>query len=58
LPDLTIRDLRLGKHKFDIRFWRDNEQTEFEVLNGDASLMERCEVGMKTAELLACADPI
>jgi hypothetical protein len=53
LPDLTIRDLRLGKHKFDIRFWRDGERTEFEVLSGNASLVVRCEVGNRTAELLA-----
>ena len=58
LPDLTIRDLRVGKHKFDIRFWRDGERTEFEVLKGNASLVDRCEVGSKTAELLACAKPI
>jgi glycogen debranching enzyme len=58
LPELTIRDLRLGKHKFDIRFWREDERTEFEVLNGNASLVERCEAGAKMAELLARADPI
>jgi hypothetical protein len=48
LPDITIRDLRLGQHKFDIRFCREGEQTEFEVLNGDARV-ERCEVGAKAA---------
>ena len=58
LPDLTIRDLQVGQHKFDIRFWRDGERTEFEVLKGNASLVDRCEVGSKTAELLACAKPI
>jgi hypothetical protein len=41
LPDITIRDLRLGPHKFDIRFWREGEQTEFEVLDGNANLVER-----------------
>ena len=51
LPDLTIRDLRLGRHKFDIRFWREGERTEFEVLNGDANLVEACEVGVKAAQL-------
>jgi hypothetical protein len=35
LPDLTIRDLRIGNHKLDIRFWRDGEKTKFQVLNGD-----------------------
>jgi glycogen debranching enzyme len=58
LPDLTIRDLRLGKHKFDIRFWREGERTEFEVLNGDARLVERCVVGAKAAELLTPGKPI
>ena len=37
LPDLTIRDLRVGKHVFDMRFWRDSEATRFEVLKGEAS---------------------
>ena len=32
LPDLTVQDLQLGKHKLDIRFWRDGEQTAFEVI--------------------------
>ena len=36
LPDLTIRDLRVGKHLFDLRFWRDGKATRFEVLKGDA----------------------
>jgi hypothetical protein len=58
LPDITIRDLRLGRHKFDIRFWREGAQTEFEVLNGDAKLVERCEVGVKAAQLRDRTDPI
>jgi hypothetical protein len=35
LPDLTALDLRVGKDLFDIRFWRDGEETQFEVLHGD-----------------------
>jgi len=31
LPDLTVRDLRLGNHKLDIRFWIEGEKTSFEV---------------------------
>jgi glycogen debranching enzyme len=58
LPDITIRDLRLGRHRFDIRFWREGERTEFEVLSGDAKLVERCEVGLKAAQLRDHADPI
>jgi len=58
LPDITIHDLRLGQHKFDIRFWREGERTEFEVLNGNARLVERCEVGFKAAQLRDHAEPI
>jgi glycogen debranching enzyme len=58
LPDITIRDLRLGRHKFDIRFWWEGERTEFEVLSGDAKHVERCEVGLKAAQLRDHADPI
>ena len=58
LPDITIRDLRLGRHKFDIRFWREGERTEFELLNGSASLVERCEMGVKAAQLKDHAEPI
>jgi hypothetical protein len=58
LPDITIRDLRVGRHKFDIRFWREGERTEFEVLNGNASLVECCEMGVKAAQLRDRTEPI
>jgi glycogen debranching enzyme len=45
LPDLTIFDLRVGKHRFDIRFWRDSGQTHFEVLKGDPKAVERRSFG-------------
>jgi hypothetical protein len=51
LPDLTLRDLRLGKHKLDIRFWREGEQTTFQVIKGDPKLVERCEIASKIAQL-------
>ena len=51
LPDLTVRDLRIGKHKCDIRFWRQDEQTAFEVIKGDPKLVERCELASKLAQL-------
>jgi glycogen debranching enzyme len=41
LPDLTLHDLRIGKHMLDIRFWREGEQTAFEVIKGDRKLVER-----------------
>ena len=45
LPDLTVLDLRLDRHKFDIRFWREGEQTRFEVLRGDPKAVVRRSFG-------------
>jgi len=53
-----VRDLRVGKHKLDIRFWREDEQTAFEVIKGDPKLVERCEVVSKVAQLRTASDPI
>ena len=58
LPDLTVRDLRIGKHKLDIRFWREGEQTAFEVTKGDPKLVERCDVASKVAQLRTTSDLI
>ena len=41
LPDITLLDLRLGQHRFDLRFWRDGDATRFEVLRGPARLVEQ-----------------
>jgi glycogen debranching enzyme len=41
LPDLTVHDLRIGKHMLDIHFWREGEQTAFEVIKGDPNLVAR-----------------
>jgi glycogen debranching enzyme len=35
LPDLTVMDLKVGKRSFDLRFWRDGDETRWEVLEGD-----------------------
>jgi hypothetical protein len=51
LPDLTVRDLRLGGQKLDIRFWREGEETAFDVTKGDPSLVERCNTSQKVAQL-------
>jgi glycogen debranching enzyme len=45
LPDLTVLDLRVGRHAFDIRFWRDREETKFEVLRGNPRAVERMRLG-------------
>jgi hypothetical protein len=44
LPDLTVTDLRLNQHKFDIRFWREGDKTKFEVLRGDRNMIEYCPI--------------
>jgi glycogen debranching enzyme len=41
LPDVTLLDLRLHQHTFDIRFWREGEETKLEVLRGDPTFVER-----------------
>ncbi|MGB9649588.1 MAG: amylo-alpha-1,6-glucosidase, partial [Stellaceae bacterium] len=57
LPDLAVYDLRLGKHKLDIRFWREGEETAFEVIKGDPKLVERCDMVSKVAQLKTVSDP-
>jgi glycogen debranching enzyme len=47
LPDLTVHDLRIGKHMLDIRFWREGEQTAFDVIKGDRELVERRDIASK-----------
>lgn len=40
LPDVTLTDLRLGRQRFDIRFWRDGKDTFFKVLAGKSDSVE------------------
>jgi glycogen debranching enzyme len=40
LPDITLFDIRLGQRSFDVRFWRDDATTRFEVLRGAAHVVE------------------
>src|SRR3984893_7833375 len=58
LPDLTMRDLRIGKHKLDIRFWTKGGQTEFEVIKGDPAVVERCDITSKLTQLKVASDSI
>jgi glycogen debranching enzyme len=58
LPDLAVHDLRLGRHKLDIRFWRDGEATAFEVTKGDPKLVERCDIASRVARLRTASDPL
>jgi len=43
--------------QLDIRFWRDGEETAFEVTKGDPKLVERCDVASKVAPLRTTSDP-
>ena len=45
LPEITLSGLRMGRHSFDIRFWRDGDATAFEVLRGDAGVVVRSAPG-------------
>jgi hypothetical protein len=58
LPDLTLHDLRIGNHMLDIRFWREGEQTMFEVMKGDPKLVERCNISSKAVQLRTASDLI
>ena len=58
LPDLTVQDLRVGRHKLDIHFWREREQTAFEVTKGDPKLVERCDIVSKVERLRTVSDPV
>jgi glycogen debranching enzyme len=41
LPDLTVKDLRVGKRIYDIRFWREGVTSSWEVLRGDPARISR-----------------
>jgi glycogen debranching enzyme len=56
LPDLTMRNLRIGGHKLDVRFWREDGQTAFEVIRGEPELVERCDLASKMAQIRAPSD--
>src|SRR5215471_15690227 len=55
---LTEHDLRVGKHKLDIRFWREREQTSCEVTRADPKLIERYAPVSKITQLRTASDPI
>ena len=56
LPDLTVCDLRIGKHKLDIRFWREGEETAFDVTQGDSNMVERCDIADRVEQLKTASD--
>ncbi len=46
LPDVTLTDLRLGRERFDIRFWRDGKDTVFKVLAGNPDAVKRVSIAL------------
>src|SRR5258708_2713818 len=46
LPDVTLMDLRLGRRRFDIHFWRDGKETVFKVLKGKPDAVERMSMAL------------
>ncbi len=56
LPDLTVRDLRVGEQKLDIRFWREGGDTAFDVTKGDPNLVERREIAQSAPHLRTAYD--
>jgi glycogen debranching enzyme len=55
LPEITLTDLRLGRRRFDIRFWRDGMDTVFKVLKGKSGLVERKSI-VETCKLQGAID--
>jgi len=53
-----VCDFHIDKHKLGIRFWREGEETAFQVIKGDAKLVERCDIAFKAAELRTGCDLI
>jgi hypothetical protein len=51
LPDVTLTDLRLGRRRFDIRFWRDGKNTLFKVLTGKRDSVEWKSVALSASEV-------
>jgi glycogen debranching enzyme len=52
LAELEIRNLSLGADRIDLRFWRANENTRFEVTRGDAAIVTQCPMGVPADEIL------
>jgi glycogen debranching enzyme len=53
LPDVTLLDLRLGRRHLDIRFRRDGARTVWEVLRGDAKVVQHRSTVMAREALCA-----
>ena len=41
MPDLKLRDLKVGAHHVDMHFWREGDETRWQVLRGEAKWVEQ-----------------
>jgi glycogen debranching enzyme len=41
LREITLRDLQVGNHTFDVRFWREGSESRFQVLKGNLDFVSR-----------------
>ena len=41
MTDVTLEGLRFGPHVLDLRFWREGDDTRWEVLKGEAEVVEQ-----------------
>ena len=55
LPDVTLTNLRLGRQRFDIRFWRDGKDTLFKVLKGEHDAIELRSIAIATNTPAGCS---
>ena len=55
LPDVTLTNLRLGRQRFDIRFWRDGKDTLFKVLKGEHDAIELRSIAISTYTPAGCS---
>jgi glycogen debranching enzyme len=57
MPDLTLRDLRLGARSLDLRFWREGDASRWEVVRGDSSIVIQRDFGEASSLAHAAARP-
>ncbi|HKT53654.1 MAG TPA: hypothetical protein VJP88_04340, partial [Caulobacteraceae bacterium] len=41
MPELTVKDLRIGRKTVDVRFWAEDGATRWVVVKGDPALVEQ-----------------
>jgi len=49
MPELRLKDMRVGRKRLDIQFWREKEKTCWKVVGGDPTMVatRTCATGMR-----------